>query len=217
LKSNISKAFLLSLMMPCFFYSIAQPNWVLKKDKEGIQIFVASQPDSKFKALRVLCTIPASIEQLIAVLKEPQLQPNWVEATKQAYLVKTIANNQLIYYAEAALPWPISNRDMVIDLNFVQDPRTKILTINANTIEHILPEYNGKQRVPYSSAKWLVKAVEHDQISIDYTIKIDPGGGIPAWMVNLFIVKAPFESFKNLKKLIQEKRFQGMQYDVLKN
>lgn len=203
--------------MVCYCYTSAQTNWVLKKEKEGIQVFVTNQENSKFKAIRVLCSLPGTMEQLISVLQLVQIQPQWVVSTKNAYSIKQVSVDKLLYYAEVDLPWPINNRDMVIDLSFVQDPKTKILSIYANTIDHILPEIEGKQRVPYSAAKWLVKSEGNHKISIDYTIKIDPGGGIPAWMVNLFIAKAPYESFKNLTKLIQEKRFQGQHYSFLKD
>ena len=203
--------------MVCYCYTSAQTNWVLKKEKEGIQVFVTNQENSKFKAIRVLCSLPGTMEQLISVLQLVQIQPQWVVSTKNAYSIKQVSVDKLLYYAEVDLPWPINNRDMVIDLSFVQDPKTKILSIYANTIDHILPEIEGKQRVPYSAAKWLVISEGNHKISIDYTIKIDPGGGIPAWMVNLFIAKAPYESFKNLTKLIQEKRFQGQHYSFLKD
>lgn len=203
--------------MVCYCYTSAQTNWVLKKEKEGIQVFVTNQENSKFKAIRVLCSLPGTMEQLISVLQLVQIQPQWVVSTKNAYSIKQVSVDKFLYYAEVDLPWPINNRDMVIDLSFVQDPKTKILSIYANTIDHILPEIEGKQRVPYSAAKWLVKSEGNHKISIDYTIKIDPGGGIPAWMVNLFIAKAPYESFKNLTKLIQEKRFQGQHYSFLKD
>jgi START domain len=195
----------------------AQTEWNLKKEKDGIAVYTAKLEDSKFKSIRVVCEFQASLSQLVAILMQPNLQPEWVLATKQASLVKQISSARLYYYAEASLPWPMSNRDMVIDLSMSQNPITKLLTIHANTIDNILPLKEGKQRVPISQATWLVKPLPDNKISIDYQIKIDPGGGIPPWMVNLFITKAPLESFKNLSKLFSDKRFKGQHFDFLKD
>jgi START domain len=194
----------------------AQTDWVLKKNKDGIAVYTAKLDDSKFKSIRVICELQGSLSQLVAILMQPNLQPEWVVATKQANLVKQISNARIYYYAEAALPWPMNNRDMVIDLNMSQNPVSKLLTIHANTIDNILPLKEGKQRVPISQATWQVQPLSNNRISIDYQIKIDPGGGIPPWMVNLFITKAPFESFKNLSKLLLDKRFQDQHFDFLK-
>lgn len=195
----------------------AQAQWNLKKQKDGIAVYTAKLEDSKFKSIRVVCEFQGSLSQLVSILMQPNLQPEWVIATKQANLLKQLSSSRIYYYAEAVLPWPMSNRDMVIDLSMSQHPISKLLTIHANTIDHILPVKDGKQRVPISQATWLVQPLPDNKISIDYQIKIDPGGGIPPWMVNLFIAKAPFESFKNLSKLLSDKRFKGQHFDFLKD
>ena len=208
-----------SILCLCFFsQSIsAQTEWNLKKDKDGIAVYTAKVEDSKFKSIRVVCELNANLSQLVSILMQPNLQPEWVIATKQANLVKQITSARIYYYAEATLPWPMNNRDMEIDLSMNQHPITKLLTIHANTIDHILSVKEGKQRVPMSQAIWLVQPLPDNKIRIDYQIKIDPGGGIPPWMVNLFIAKAPFESFKNLSKLLADKRFKGQHFDFLKD
>lgn len=197
--------------------SLAQTQWNLKKEKDGIAVYTAKLEDSKFKSIRVVCQFQASLSQLVAVLMQPSLQPEWVLATKQAHLVKQISGARIYYYAEAALPWPMNNRDMVIDLQMSQDPSSKLLTIHANSIDNILPLKEGKQRVPLSQATWLVQPLPNNRMNIEYQIKIDPGGGIPPWMVNLFIAKAPYESFKILSKLLSDKRFANQHFDFLKD
>ncbi len=208
----------ISILCCIFCHSAkAQTQWNLKKQKDGIAVYTAKLEDSKFKSIRVVCEFQGSLSQLVSILMQPNLQPEWVIATKQANLLKQLSSSRIYYYAEAVLPWPMSNRDMVIDLSMSQHPISKLLTIHANTIDNILPVKEGKQRVPISQATWLVQPLPDNKISIDYQIKIDPGGGIPPWMVNLFITKAPFESFKNLSKLLSDKRFKGQHFDFLKD
>jgi hypothetical protein len=80
-----------------------------------------------------------------------------------------------------------------------------------------VPDIAGLQRVPFSNATWEVTPIGLNRIQVVYTLKINPGGGIPPWMVNMFIAKAPLETFKNLARIIQEKRFQVQQFDFIKN
>jgi hypothetical protein len=40
-------------------------------------------------------------------------------------------------------------------------------------------------------------------ISIVYTFEVDPGGSLPAWLVNSFADKAPYESFKKLSEKLR--------------
>jgi hypothetical protein len=40
-------------------------------------------------------------------------------------------------------------------------------------------------------------------INIVYTFDADPGGSLPAWLVNMFADKGPYESFKKLSVLLK--------------
>ena len=106
---------------------------------------------------------------------------------------------------------------MVIDLKIVQDSVSKKMTVYANTIDKVMPNVKGLERVPFSNATWEVTPIGTNLIQVDYTLKINPGGGVPPWVVNMFIVKAPFETFDNLCRVIQEKRFQGQAFDFIRN
>ncbi len=210
---------ILLILAGTFFVVVcnAQTEWSLKKDKDGIKVFTGKLADSKFNAIRVSCILNGSLSALAAIVLQPELQPEWVLATKTARLEKKLAPNHLYYYAIASLPWPMLNRDMVIDLLIHQDSITKKMTIQANTINQIMPDLAGLQRVPFSNATWEVTPFGLNRIQVEYTLKINPGGGIPPWMVNMFIAKAPLETFKNLARIIQEKRFQVQQFDFIKN
>ena len=207
------------LLVVSFFVVVcnAQTEWSLKKDKDGFKVYTGKLTDSKFNAIKVSCLLNGSLSSLAAIVLQPELQPEWVMATKTARLEKKLAPNHLYYYAIASLPWPMLNRDMVIDLLIHQDSITKKMTIQANTINQIMPDIAGLQRVPFSNATWEVTPIGLNRIQVVYTLKINPGGGIPPWMVNMFIAKAPLETFKNLARIIQEKRFQVQQFDFIKN
>lgn len=207
-------------LLLCFLYysnCFSQTEWTLKKDKDGIKVYTGKLADSKFNAIKVTCQLNGTMSSLASILLQPELQPEWVIATKTSKLVKRLAKNHLYYYNIASLPWPIENRDMVIELLIQQDSITKKMMIYASAIDKIMPVIDGLQRIPFSQAIWEVTPIAANQIQVDYVLKINPGGGIPPWVVNMFIAKAPYESFHNLSKIIQEKRFQGQQYDFIKN
>jgi hypothetical protein len=181
----------------------SQKQWSLKKDKEGIRVYTGNLENSKFKTVKVECIIKSSLTQLATLLLNAESQPKWVYSTKSAYIARKISPSEIYYYAEMNTPWPICSRDMVIDLAITQDPGTKIMTVHADNIEKIIPGKTGKIRVPITEATWTVTPIQDNKIKINYSVRIDPGGEVPAWMVNMFIVKAPFESFKKLTSILQ--------------
>ncbi|MEI6088603.1 MAG: START domain-containing protein [Bacteroidota bacterium] len=195
----------------------SQSEWTLKKDKNGIKVFTGKLADSKFNAIKVSCNLNANLSSLASLLLQPHLQPEWVIATKTSKLIKQLAPNHIYYYNIATIPWPLANRDMVIDLKIVQDSASKKMTVTANTIENILPAIKGLERIPYTHATWEVTPIGPNQIHVEYFLKINPGGGVPPWILNMFIAKAPFDSFDNLSRIIQEKRFQNQKLEFIRN
>ena len=214
---SVGKCMGLLIGLLCISNCFSQTEWSLKKDRDGIKVYTGKLADSKFNAIRVHCKLNASLSSLAAILLQPEIQPEWVIATKTSKLVKRLANNHLYYYNIASLPWPLENRDMVIELMIHQDSITKKMMIYANAIDKVLPPVSGLERIPFSQATWEVTPVSANEIQIDYILKINPGGGIPPWVVNMFIAKAPYESFHNLSKIILEKRFQNQKFDFIKN
>jgi hypothetical protein len=175
----------------------------LVKEKNGIKVFMASVENSKFKNIRVQALMEGTISKLVNILFQVDKMPEWVYKCKEAYILKQITPNEFIYYNETALPWPASNRDAVIRLNLYPDTLHHIVRISAVSEAKFMDEKKDLVRVPYSKAMWYV-AEAGNKITIDYTFEVNPGGSLPAWLVNMLADKGPYESFEklmiNLKK-----------------
>lgn len=195
----------------------SQPQWTLKKDKDGIKIYTGSVENSKFKTVKVECIVKSSLTQLANLLLNAENQPRWVYSTKYAYIANKVSASEIYYYAQMNTPWPINTRDMVIDLSIKQDPVTKIMTVHADNIDKVVPVKTGIIRVPVTEAIWTVTPLKENKIKIIYSIRIDPGGEVPAWMVNLFIVKVPFETFKKLTSILQSNSVKETKLNFLKD
>ena len=195
----------------------ADTNWVLKKDLDGIKVYTGDMPGSKLKIVRVTCTLNARLSQLASLLLDIPAHEQWVYNTKTSYVVKQLAEGHLIYYSEISMPNPLGNRDVVVDLHITQQPATKVMSVIANAIEQYVPVKKDKVRITLSKVSWTVTPIGKDQISIEYTAQADPGGSLPAWTVNLFTTKGPFETFKKLKELIASPIYQNAHIDFIKD
>jgi hypothetical protein len=177
----------------------AQNNWVLKKDKEGIKISTRKSDRSKFNDIKVEMDLPGNIYQLAAILTDVGNYTRWSYSTKKSVLIKKASPSKLIYYSEFSVPWPASNRDLyaVFDINI--DTVHKSLKIISVGEKDYRPVQNDLVRIPFSSGVWDIRTVSDKIIHLNYVLEVDPGGSIPAWILNLFGTKAPLETFENLK------------------
>ncbi len=182
----------------------AQDDWDLKTQKQGLEVYTRTFPDSKFKAIKVKLELEATLSQLVAVLMDVNTGASWVYATKTSVLLKQVSPAELVYYSEIKLPWPINNRDFIARLKVSQDPNTRIVTIDGPTIPDYVPAKKDIIRVKRSEGKWIIAPTGKGHIRVEYTLRTDPGGDLPAWLFNLFVTKGPVESFENLKEQLKK-------------
>jgi hypothetical protein len=194
----------LKLLLSFFFvvfspWQVEERVWELKVHKHGIRIYTRTAAGSPMKELKVQCNVDATLAQVVAVLLDINTAPQWVYATRSATLLKQVSPSELYYHSEIEIPWPASNRDFIAHLKVTQDPVTRIVTVDGPTIPDYMPQQENVVRVPKGSGKWILTPAGQKQVNIEYYLMTDPGGSIPAWLVNMFCTKGPLESFQKLK------------------
>jgi len=185
-------------------FTLSAQNWELSRNENNIKVYKGSSDSSKFKIIKVEAEMAGTLKKLIAILKDVGNNKNWVYNTKQSHLIKTINENEFLYYAETHLPWPFSNRDMVIRMHFDLDSLRNTLKIKATGEPDAAPEVSGKVRIRKFNGNWNVKYDGANKITIIYVLELNPGGNISPGISNLFVTKGPFETFNNLAKLLKK-------------
>jgi hypothetical protein len=180
-----------------------QEVWSLKKDTEGIKIFTSKTSNSKFNLLKVECVADAKLTDLAALLLDVPDHVKWVYSTKACYQLKKVSDLEIYYYTQVHSPWPVKDRDLPVHLLITQDAGTKVMTIEADCVPNYFQAKEDIVRVPLSKAVWKVTPIGNNKIRINYQLKVDIGGSVPAWLFNMFITKGPYESFKALKERVQ--------------
>jgi hypothetical protein len=195
---------LLLLFLTAGLTARSQSDWELRTQKKGITVYTRTFPDSKFKAIKVELLLQTNLTRLVAVLLDVNTATDWVYATKSATLLKQVSPSELIYYSEVRLPWPMSNRDFIARLIATQDPHTKVVTIDGPTIADYVPVKKDVVRVKHSEGKWIITPMGNGHLRVEYTLRTDPGGDVPAWLFNLFVTHGPLESFEKLQQQVQK-------------
>jgi len=202
------KFFLFNLLFFTVSAAIAQGRWELKKNDNGIQVYTRKAAIGSIKELRVTCELETSKAQLINTIEDINNYNAWVYSNKKSVIVKTLGPDNIIYYTQSHLPWPIKDRDLIIELSITSSPQT--LNILAKSIPDFLPKRNDFIRVPFSVAFWKITQGANNKLKVDYTFSLDPGGSIPAWLVNATMAIGPYNSFMKLREVLKAKQAKPM-------
>ncbi len=178
-------------------------EWELKKSESDIHIYtrdVAESALKEFKATTIFKNV--SIDEVFEqVYKAPYYNEDWEFST--SYVIQELSSDdeRYFYYSEQ-LPWPIKNRDVVTKLVLEeQSPDKIVLSIKAMP-EGITPKAKTI-RIQDLKGSWLIE--KHPSgIKATQQIYMDPGGSVPAFIVNSLIVKGPLKTFTTLKKSLKQ-------------
>jgi hypothetical protein len=185
-------------------FAFPQRDWTLVSNENWIQIYKSDMSGSNYKRIKVECTIDGSLDKLVRILNDVNNHRNWIYNTKQSYILKRISTNEYYYYTETTLPWPMQNRDAIVHIKFQRDAANQTLNIAAEGQPDYMPEISGKVRVPRSANTWQVTVPAPNKLHIVYIFEAEPGGHIPPWLVNTFVNKGPYESFRKLSELLKK-------------
>ncbi|HXD79062.1 MAG TPA: START domain-containing protein [Puia sp.] len=197
------KALLICLLtLPAF--TADRNDWVLKSDKDGIHVYSRRSDCSRFNDTRVDLDLPGTVEQLAAILRDVDRYPDWVYSTRNTNIIQQVGRNEVVYYAVIGTPWPAEDRDYYADLKLNFNAADQSMTVLSVGLKNFRPEKKDFVRVPMSRACWTVRTESAHKIHLQYTLQIDPGGEVPAWILNHFSTRAPIETFSNLKKKLED-------------
>lgn len=203
----ISLLFFLLWMNPSaedkLFSGNEDEGWTLRKNKNGVQVFTKENTETSFDLIKAECILPHTPKQLLCLISDVESHTKWVYNAVVTRTFKTVSDLEFYYYGETFAPWPVSNRDHVFHVKAAQNPNTKVIEIDVHSVPTLLPEVPGKVRVPRSHSHWILKPHPRG-VLVTYTLDIDPGGSLPAWLVNLATVDGPYLSFEAMKKVLKE-------------
>jgi hypothetical protein len=201
LKSMVPVMLLLSIAMSVR----GQTDCELKKEKDDLRVYTCSADDSKLKILKAeLILNNTSFKELLDFVEDIKNYTNWQYNTIEAATLEE-RDTSLVYRTVIDAPWPLSRREMIMELSSRFDSAKQQLLIDTRHVSYEYPLNDNLVRVPFAVGTWLISS-QKNSLKVEYTLQIDPGGSVPAWLVNMAMADGPYTSFLKLKELVTQKR-----------
>jgi hypothetical protein len=214
---NLRHPILLSLSLAAALTTGAQKPWQLKKDLDSIRIYSRGNDNSPCDDLRVETILTGKLSALAAVLMDIDNYPKWSFNNEKASILKRIGPEELYFYSLINSPWPANDRDLAIHLRIRQDSATRDLYVNADEIANYIPQKKGIVRVPLSAENWTVTPLTGNRLKVTYELRLDPGASAPAWLINMFSIKGPYETFLHLREQLKKEKYRDASLPFIRN
>ena len=123
-------------------------------------------------------------------------------------ILKKPDRNHYTFYLAYDYPMPISDRDVVIDVRIKYDfhlgQATATLTASRTPL---VPVKDGAVRITDLKIQFILVYLNRKKTGIVYTSRVDPGGHIPDFLINLSNKRALNGGFMDIRGAIKKKEY----------
>lgn len=197
----------LCLLVLCLFGGVAEASetaWRLDRDKDGIQIYTRAVQGSDFRAIRGETRIRGRLSSVVALLQDMSFWPKLNRIISSARVHQQLSETESLVYLQMNMPWPVSDRDVLNRRQVRQDERTMVVELKeAATTSATLPTDSSYVRIVRSTQSWTLTPGGDGTVDVSWFTHTDPNGPIPAAVVNMLSVGAPFESLTTMRDAIE--------------
>lgn len=183
-------------LLLAFITSFSQSSWELKKNSQGIKVYLKSVEDSKIKAFKATTTINASLNEIYKVIATAKDYSSWVDQVSYSKCISKSSSNFVVYY-QINLPAGFKNRDIVLD-NKIISKTSKQIKIGLKSAPNSYPIQKKFIRIKKANGFWLLTK-NGNKTTVSYQFYSDPEGNFPTWLINVFLVDGPYKTLLNLK------------------
>ncbi len=192
-------------------------EWTLKRDRNGIQVYLAKMPGSKFRAILSTMEVDVPPQELAALVMDLENCPNWAAMCKSAEVVEQISPSESYVRSVNDAPFPVRDRDVVAKVEWFYDRDSGKIFMHSDATPQKIPKQKGLVRVNVASSEWHFTPQENGKVLVENYAHIDPNGKIPAWILNLMIVESPYKTLKNMRELALTGRYKGVELAFIKD
>lgn len=196
-------------------HSEKSDEWKLKKYEHGIAVYSRNDENSAFKELKTVTQIKTSLTSIIALLNDWESYPQWVYRCGKSSTLKKISETELIHYQTVKGIWPAESRDFVVKIKISQDPHTKVVKQTATCMADFYPKQKDHIRITEFKASWTLTPLRNGLVNVEYQLLVNPGGSVPAWLVNLAAIDGPYETLHNLKLWVFKEKYQKAELNFI--
>jgi hypothetical protein len=179
-------------------------SWNFIKEKDGIKIYTSQEAGKSLKAYRGVTDIHAPADKIFAMIEDVYHTDWWDDNISKIKVLRYEKYKKAQYYLIYDLPWPVTDRDLCVDVTASVDPVTGERRLTAIPLTGIIPEGKDIIRIKEYRQTWTLDPAGKDMTHVVLEGFVDPAGSIPDWISNMLIVDSPVKVMTEVKQRMEK-------------
>jgi hypothetical protein len=174
-------------VVPLALFAGAQgEKWELVGNKDDIVTYRREVAGSPLIAIRGEAVVEAPLLHVASVLMDTTRLTQWMDRVAEARRIRATSALHYVEYERASTPFPLTDRDFVIESWVEIDAVKKHMVLRARSVADSSVPATGLVRGEVLSSTFTLTALEHGRRTrVVAEVHMDPKGAIPKWIVNM--------------------------------
>lgn len=194
----------------------AEEAWRVDKDKDGIRISTRAVEGWTIREIRGETRYTGRLSSLVAAISDPAAAPALNEFVVESTVQNRDSDTRYQQYSLTKMPWPLTDRDVLMQREIAQDPATLAVTIADTAISEGMAEKKNLVRIKRSRQQWTLTPTADGSVAVELRMLTDPNGPIPSSLLNKLSISTPFRTLGELKELAQGPKYAQAQLAFVK-
>jgi hypothetical protein len=189
------------LLISLFFLNPAiDSDWHLKKDKSGIEIYTRRIEGSSFEEFKGVTVISDfTLTEVLNVILDVKNYDRLFPDCMNPKILKQEGKWYDIHYIQTKGPFTVKDRDSVFEQKTEMAKDGKHARVSLKSLPDYISESKDMVRIRKGSGFWELEEDNNGNVKVTFQFHGEPGGAIPSWLANSFVITHPFQTLLNLR------------------
>ncbi|MBN1364204.1 MAG: hypothetical protein JW976_05295 [Syntrophaceae bacterium] len=192
----------------------ADTDWKKIGESDGIVGYTRPTTRSNVDEIKAVGIVDAPVAVIEAIIRDISLMPEYMYLCEKAFLINTPkmkSGEDIIYfYSLTDLPFPVSDRDVVVKSLWTIDKVKGIVYCHAEGIKTIYKQSEDIVRMPLSIIDCTLVPKGANKTKVIYQVLADPGGELPSWLVKMLSKDYGIKTIAGLKKMVKKGKYKNV-------
>ncbi len=178
----------------------SKPGWEKVSSKDGIDTYRREVPGSPLVAIRGVGDVDGSLLHVASVLMDTTRLTEWMDRVIEARRISAPDPLHYTEYERASIPFPLTDRDFVIESWVEVDAAKKQVILRAHSTQHPAAPVGKLVRGEVLYSAFALTPIDAHHTHLVAEVHMDPKGAIPKWMVNMAQKSWAHDTFTALRR-----------------
>lgn len=184
----------------------ADNGWKKISESGGIVGYTRPTTKSSVDEVKAVGVVNAPIAVVEAVLRDASLHPEYMFMCKEGFLINTPelkSEGDILYaYNVTGMPFPVKDRDTVVKCMWSIDKSTGTIYCHSEGVKTTYLQKKNMVRYPLVILDYTIVPKGADKTEVTYQGLADPGGNLPAFLVNTLTRNIGTKTIEGIRKMV---------------